>query len=121
MDQETESTPIEDLYQSVRDYTETQVELLKLKSVQKSAQLFSAGIVALILSILGLLVLILISIGLSFYLGKVLGSYHLGFFLTGAIYVILALIIFVFRKKLLQSSLSNWLIGLLLEESENEN
>lgn len=120
MAQERESSQFEDLFQSTRSYIDTQLQLLKLKSVQKASQLFSVAATVLLLSVLGLMALILLSIGLSLYLGKVLGSYFLGFFLTGGIFIVTALIIFSFRKRLLQIALSNWLIRLLLNDDSKK-
>jgi hypothetical protein len=64
---------------------------------------------------IGSLVIILISIGLSLFLGRLLGAYHYGFFVMGGFYAIVLLVIFIQREKWIKTPISNGLINKMLK------
>ncbi|WP_107037625.1 hypothetical protein [Brumimicrobium mesophilum] len=84
--------------QEVKNLAESYFELGRIKSVQKTSQLLSRATH-------GLLTVILIMIGMSFfgfalaiYLGGVLDSYSLGFLIVGAIPLLTILLMRIFYK-----------------------
>lgn len=112
---DTETTTAEDLFFKSKEYLNTRLELLKLKSINKASGIFSSAITAIFLVVMGLMVLILFSIGLALYLGEVLGASHYGFFIVGGLYIIIGLIFIALRKQLLKTPFSNWLIKNLID------
>lgn len=111
----TESPSIEDLFEKTKDYANTRIELFKLKSINKSANMLSALIMAVILSVLGVLVLILISIGFAKGINFFMGTSLWGYFIVAFIYVVAGLIFFINRKRFLKTPFSNWLIKNLID------
>lgn len=112
---ETESTILEELLNKSKAYLNTRIELIKLKVIKKVSDLLLVIFFASLLGIIAVLIIVLFSIGLSMYLGKVLGSIYLGFFIVGAFYILTGAFLIIFRKKLIQAPLSNWLIRNLLD------
>ncbi len=112
---ESESNPVEDLFGKGREYINTRIDLFKLKSINKASSVFSSTIAALALLAILLMVLLFLSIGLAVYLGSVLGAMHYGFFIVAGIYFIAGLLLFAFRKSLLKTPFSNWLIRNLMD------
>jgi hypothetical protein len=106
---------IKTLIDKSKDYLETQIELTKLKTIDKSADVLSAVVVMVSMIFIGSLVIILISIGLSLFLGRLLGAYHYGFFVMGGIYAIVLLVIFIQREKWIKTPVSNGLINKMLK------
>lgn len=111
----TEAGAVEDLFQKTKEYVNTRVELLRLKSISKLAGVFSSLITVILLLLAGLITLILLSVGLSLYLGRLLGALHYGFFIVGGIYLLLLLVILIFKKNIINQPLSNWMIKTLAD------
>ena len=106
---------IKTLIDKSKDYLETKIELTKLKTIDKSADVLSAVVVIVSMIFIGSLVIILISIGLALFLGRLLGAYHYGFFVMGGFYAIVLLVIFIQREKWIKTPISNGLINKMLK------
>lgn len=106
---------IKTLIDKSKDYLETKFELTKLKTIDKSADILSAVVVIVSMMFIGSLVIILISIGLALYLGRLLGAYHYGFFVMGGFYALVLLVIFIRREKWIKTPISNGLINKMLK------
>jgi len=68
-------------FQKVKEYIDTQLELLKLKTVARLSKVAGALILDATKILLSLLVVFFFSMALGFFLGELTGSYALGFFL----------------------------------------
>lgn len=112
---ENERTGIDDLFSKGRDYLNTRIDLFRLKAIHKVSEVLPATVMILILLGLSMMILLFLSVGLALYLGHVLGAMHYGFFIVGGIYIITGLVFFLFRKSLLKTPLSNWLIRNLMD------
>lgn len=115
LEEETETTAVEDLFYKSKDYVNTRIELFKLKGINKASNVFASTVTAIFLVVMGLMALVLFSIGLALYLGEILGASHYGFFIVGGLYIIIGLILIALRKQLLKIPFSNWLIKNLID------
>jgi hypothetical protein len=114
METETKS-PIESLFEKLKDYADTRIKLFKLKAIDKSSGFISSLLTLIILAGLGLICFIMLNIGLALLIGKWLGGYHWGFFIVAGFYIILGIIIFKFRKKWLKNPIASMMIKSLLD------
>ncbi|MDQ2718914.1 MAG: phage holin family protein [Bacteroidota bacterium] len=112
---ENKPTSVEELFYKLKDYGDTRLDLLKLKGINKVSSFLSLLIVSVVLIVLLFLVLICITIGLSLIIGALLGKAFYGFFIMAVIYIIIGLVLFSGRKKLLQNPVSDKLIKELLD------
>ncbi len=115
MSYDSNSTTIKDLAERARDYINTSVQLAKLKIVNKVSSAASSLVTMIVLPLLILVVLILFSVGFSFWLGKILGAYHYGFFIIGAFFILVIILIYKFRDKWLKMPVANSLIENILK------
>ncbi len=106
---------IKTLIDKSKDYLETKFELARLKTIDKSADVLSAVVVMVSMIFIGSLVIILVSIGLSLLIGSLLGAYHYGFFIMGAFYAIILLVMYVQRNKWIKTPIANGLINKMLK------
>jgi hypothetical protein len=106
---------LEELFEKLRDYAETRVDLFKLKSIHKISGFMSSLIASLVLVILLCTVLLCITIGLALLIGAWIGSYYAGFFIVGALYLIIGLVFYSMRGKLIKTPISNKLIKELID------
>ena len=112
---EDDPTAVEELFYKLKDYIETTVDLYKLKAINKVSGFTSTVIVSVILIILLFLILICISVGFALLIGLWLGHAFWGFFIMGVLYLIIGLILFSSRSKLLKEPISNKFIKELID------
>lgn len=114
------ATSVDKLYEKAKKYTETSTELLVLKTVDKSADVLSS-LTAIILIVFIIAVFTLfVNIGLSLFIGNLLNQYYLGFFIVSAFYLVLALVLYVYRDAFIKLPLSNLIIAKLLKSKHTD-
>lgn len=106
---------IRTLIDKSKDYLETKIELTKLKTIDKSADVLSTVIVMVSVIFIGSLFVIFVSIALALLLGRLLGAYYYGFFIMGGLYAILLLVIYVQKDKWIKTPIANGLINKMLK------
>ena len=114
---ENNTSTIETLFEKAEDYTRTTVELMKLKAVDKTADVASSMLSRGAVSIVFVMFAFLINIGLSLWLGEVLGKDYYGFFAVSGIYLLISILIYVFRDPLIKLPVSNFIIERMLKKS----
>ena len=88
---EDKANLIEPLIERAQEYGKTSYELLKLRALDKTADMGSTLIVhSIILVVLSMFVLI-INIGIALWLGDILGKSYYGFAIVGTFYLIVGI------------------------------
>jgi hypothetical protein len=111
----TSTDSIRTLIDKSKDYLDTKIELAKMKTIDKSADVLSTVVVMVSMIFIGSLFVIFISIALALLLGSLLGAYHYGFFIMGGFYAIILLMIFLQREKWIKTPIANGLINKMLK------
>ena len=93
-----ESHPLENIMEQANNYVETRFQLFKLRSIDKSSQVVSSLASGLIVLIIILGAVMLLSIGLSLWIGELLGRSYYGFFVVGGFYLLAGLIVTASKK-----------------------
>ena len=101
---------IEALFERAKDYAETRGDLFRLKAIKKTSEVGSSLISNVIIGFLFSTFLIMFNIGIAFWLGDIFGATHYGFFALAGFYLIVGIIIYANRKKLLKSKIANSII-----------
>ena len=112
---EGKPTNVEELFQKLKEYADVRLNLFKLKSINKAAGFMSSVVTIVILVILFSAVLLCITIGASLLIGAWVGKPYWGFFIVGGIYLIIGLVIYSMRDKLIKIKVSNKLIKELID------
>ena len=105
---------IETLLEEATEYAETSIELIRLKAVDKTADVFSSFIPHVLVFFLLAFFLLLLNLGLAFWLGEIIGETSYGFFVVGGFYGIVGLLTHFFLHKGLKKKIGNSIINLLL-------
>jgi O-antigen/teichoic acid export membrane protein len=111
----TSTDSIKSLIEKSKDYLDTKIELTKLKTIDKSADVLSTVVVMVSMLFISVLLILFVSLGLALLLGKMLGAYHYGFFVVAAFYAIILLVIYVKREKWIKTPIANELINKMLK------
>ena len=93
---ESPSDLVGTLFDSVDAYSKTTFELVKLKSVEKTANLVAPWISRLMVFFLLLAFGILFNIGIALWLGDILGKLYYGFFIVAVFYLLLGIVVRIF-------------------------
>jgi len=108
---ENNSTTIERLIEKAEVYSKTTLELCKSEAVYKSADILSNLAVKLALTIVVVVFLLFTNIGLAFYLGEYLGKVCYGFFLIGLGYLLIGILLYIFKDEWIKNPTSNFIIS----------
>ena len=111
----TSTESIKSLIDKSKDYLDTKIELTRLKTIDKSADVLSTAIVMVSMLFIASLFIVFLSIALALLLGRVTGAYHYGFFIVGGFYAIILLIIYTQREKWIKKPIANSLINKMLK------
>jgi len=107
-------TPVELLFQKAEAYSQTTLELLKLKAIDKSAAVVSTLTSQLIIAIVVSMFVLCINIAIALWIGEMLGKSYMGFMVVAGGYFVLAILIYVFRKKWVKKPVNNSIIKQML-------
>jgi membrane protein insertase Oxa1/YidC/SpoIIIJ len=112
---ESKPTNVEELFQKLKDYAEVRMQLFKLKAINRVSGLMSSFVSVIILIILFSMAIIFISIAVALLIGEWLGHNYYGFFIVAAIYVIIGLIIYTMRDKLIKGKVASSMIKEMID------
>ena len=106
---------IEELLGKVTEYGKTEIQLAKLKVLDKTSEAVSTVVPQLIVIVLALIFMLFVNLGIAFWLGGILGNIYYGFFAVAAFYGITALVLRLFMHKWLKRQVGNYIIRHVLK------
>ena len=106
---------LETLLERAADYSKTSIELVKLKTLDKTADIVSSLVPLSIVILLIASFLLFLSLGIAEWLGDILGKEFYGFFTVGGFYFVLALISHFFLRKRIKRLIGDTLIKHVLK------
>ncbi|HET6558933.1 MAG TPA: hypothetical protein VFG54_16555 [Prolixibacteraceae bacterium] len=106
---------IESLIEKGEQYGKTTLELIKLKAVDKSADVASTLISWMIVIVFTVLFFLILNIGIALWIGELLGKSYYGFFVVAGFYALLALIFGIFREQFIKKPVNNSIVSQVLK------
>ncbi len=106
---------IESLIEKGEQYGKTTLELIKLKTLDKSADVASELVSWLIVIIFAILFFLILNVGVALWIGDLMGNSYYGFFVIAGFYGILALLCGIFRKQMIKKPVNNSIVSKVLE------
>ena len=103
---------IEPLLERCKDYGKTSLELIKLTTIDKTANILSTLISRLLIVIIGFISLITLNIAIALWLGYLMGKTYDGFLVVAGFYAIMG-VIFYFMQPTIKTRINDSLIKLL--------
>jgi hypothetical protein len=107
--------PIEMLFKRADDYSKTSIELIKLKTIDKSAEIISSLISKMAIYLAATMSVLVFNIGAALYIGQLLNNLVYGFCVIGIFYALLAVLLFVFKNLWIKNPLNNAIINQMLK------
>lgn len=100
----------ENLTDHVTEYMETYFALNVLKATDKAAGVASSSIAGMLVGVFAFFFVLLVSIGLGYWLGQQMENMLAGFATIAGFYAVLAILILALRKSVLLPFLKNLII-----------
>ena len=113
-----EKTQIETLVIHLKDYFKENFNLFLLNTYEKISSVVSGITSVLFLASLLAFIFLFISIGLSLWIGKLMGETFAGFFVVGGLYLLIGIIIYANREKWIQVPVINVLLKNITDEKD---
>ena len=113
---ESNATAIEALIGKAEDYGKTTIELVRLKAIDKSAEVASFLAVRFVIFMAVALFMLIINIGLALWIGDLLGKSYYGFFVIAGVNAIFASLLYSFRRKWIAAPLTESVISQLMKQ-----
>ena len=101
-----------------KKYLELQKEFVKLDATEKMTVILSAILIVTVLLLLGSNVLLFLTFALAYYLGDVLGSLSLGFGLISAFILLLTVIFYLNRNRMVIQPMARFMTKLILTKED---
>ncbi len=110
-----EYNKFEEITDSLKEYLLLNFEILKLEVTERISVIGSSLTAMLLVGLSVFLFVFTMSIGLGFYLSALLGDAYSGFAIIAAFYFLLAIALFVGRKKLIERPLRDKIIEKIMK------
>ncbi len=101
---------IDVLFEKTKDYVETRADLFRLKAIKKTAEVGSSIVSQIIIGVVFSSFFIFINIAIALFLGDLTGKIYVGFFIVSAFYLIVGILIYSNRQKIISSPLADSII-----------
>jgi len=108
---------IEMLFDKIEQYGKTSIQLYRLKAIDKITDVFASIATRVIIAVSIALFFILLTIGVSLYLGEILGKTYYGFFAMAGLYVLITIICLVW-KRYLEATFNNYIIKEIFKDKK---
>ena len=105
---------LEALGEEAMNLAETNFHLWKLKAVDKTASIAANGTWSILFFFLLMLFVLMVSIGTALWMGEKMGKAYYGFFIVSLFYVLLALLLYAFKKPMVKTPIVNYIIKTFL-------
>jgi len=115
---ETASNHFESFIAEAGAYAATKAGLFKLKVADKTSDTVSDAASSLVVLLFVGAFLFCLSIGLALLIGVWTGKSYIGFFIVAGIYGIAGIVFHIYRKSLVKTPVSNFIINKFLNKPE---
>jgi hypothetical protein len=112
--EENQST-VESLIDRLKSYAETRIDLIRLKSINKSSSFLALLISMIVVILIGFIAVLMLSVGIALLLGDLLGKNWYGFLIVAGFYLITGLVLYSLRDKWLKKPIANSMIKNLMD------
>jgi hypothetical protein len=111
---------VEELTDHVKDYITTKVEITKLRLAEKTSLTIGNIIAAVVVAVLFLFVILFGSIAGAWALSDWIGKNYVGFLIVAGFYLLVAIIVWFTRNRLIRFPVMNAIIKMLHKKDDDE-
>jgi len=98
-----------------RQFAQKQYDYIRLVVAERTAKVASTLVTVIAVTFFAILVIIMLSLTLGFYLGNLMKSYPLGFLTVTGFYLVLALVVYSMRRQIVTNPILTMIIKAMLD------
>lgn len=98
---------LEELFERIEAYVQINVQLYKLRAIELVAESTSTVVSKLLIGLVATMFFLFLNIGIAIWLGSELGSPSHGYFIVSGFYLLVLIILFIFRKNMFKKSIAD--------------
>ncbi|MDX9728538.1 MAG: phage holin family protein [Bacteroidales bacterium] len=112
---EDNTRTFDELLDKATQYGKAELELAKLKAIDKGSEIVSATVPGILIFMLASFFMLFLNLGIAFWAGGLLGNLFFGFFAVAAFYGLIALILRLFMHEWLKRKVGDYVIRSVLK------
>ena len=105
-----ENGKIRKLVESAGNYVESSLDVIKLQTADRMSKILASVISDFLLIVVGVMFVLFVSLGLSFYLSDIIGYTYAGFMITAGIYLVIGLVLATLKSNGMENFFRNRII-----------
>jgi hypothetical protein len=109
---------VEELALHIKAYIQTEIELIKLLFAEKLSKILSNFLAIMVLIWLLLIGILFASLSLAFFIGERLDKMSTGFIIVSLIYLLLAVLIWYLRERIIRIPILNGILSQLFDSDK---
>jgi hypothetical protein len=109
------TSSLELLIESFLNYGKSAIELYKFKAIDRISRMISSVMVKIFFAVYFILVFVFLNIGIAFLIGDYFQSVAIGFFITGASYALIGVMLYFLRDACLRKPMTNSIVSNMLK------
>lgn len=110
----------EELTGNIREYVQLKVKAVKLDVAEKTSAVMANLVAGAIVAVILLLMVVFAGIALSYVFAELTGTIYGGFLITAGLFLILAVITWKMRQRLIRMPIMNSIIQQLFKEDTSD-
>jgi Putative Actinobacterial Holin-X, holin superfamily III len=110
----------EEITDNIKEYINTRIESVKLGVAEKSSAVIANLVAGAVVAVVFFFFIIFTGIALSFALGDWIGKTWAGFLIVATLYLLIGIIVWMVRGKLIRLPIMNAMIQQLFKEDEED-
>ncbi len=118
---ETQHPEHDDFFGNIKEYIHNRIELARLLAVEKSSTVIAGIVAGFIIVMILFMTLLFFSFAAGLAVSDYFGNRWAGFAFIGGFYLLVAGLLYSFRKNLLIGPVADVLIRNMLKENKNDN
>ncbi len=112
---------IEELTETIKDYADTRIELVKLDVAEKLSSVLANLLAGILITTVFLFAVIFAGIALAFALGEWTGKIWAGFLIVSGLYLLIGIVLWTARESIIRQPVINALIKQLFSNEDEED
>lgn len=111
---------VEELADHVKEYVNNRIASVKLSVAEKTSAVLSTIIAMVVVLTVFVFFIVFAGIALAFVFAKLTGEYYWGFLIVAGIYLLVGLLVWTLKEKLIRLPIMNAILQQLFKEEEND-
>ncbi len=120
MSEPTVNTLFEEIKEDLKDYAQKKSDLMKLDAFEKAGKVSAVSFSGILILSLSFFVLLFLLVAGALYVGELTGDYSLGFVCMAGLLLLLTLLYVFLFKRMVEYSIMNSVIGLLMKNDDEK-